>query len=373
MKDISIIIPYHRNKKMLKNSLKTLSESLNTVHNYEIIIVANNLDYSELEVEIDLTLYKLIQFNRNLFYPDAIQKGIEIASGDYLIFADPDIFYCENWLDNMLKTYSKYDNMGCVGAKLINPINNRILDFGIGYQGYHTIHICRGLPYNHELCREDLTVQSVCSALFLTNHLLYDHLRGMDKEMPYAYCDNDFCLRAREAGYPVTVSANSLAYHKGSTDSQNSKYYAFKYLREDSAAAFFYKNREKYYNDYQQHLIRSFSFFNEFLAEKGYIFVNLSTAYDWTDYLKEIKSLGITILDTYEYVIPIRNIDNLDFTNILSPFLATTKTPIIYFSDNFVNCYGNSLWFSMRDIHNDIVIDRDANIIPCLHIANYFL
>ena len=46
MKDISVIIPFHRNKKMLLTSLKTLKESIEEP--LEIIIVANNIDAWEI-------------------------------------------------------------------------------------------------------------------------------------------------------------------------------------------------------------------------------------------------------------------------------------------------------------------------------------
>lgn len=373
MYNISIIIPFHRNKKMLLTSLRTLSDSLGNDFSCEIIVVANNLDKEKINLELNPQIYKTLYFNTNLFYPEAIHQGALIASGDYLVFADPDIFYCDHWLEHMLCTFQSREAIGGVGAKLLNPINNRILDMGIGYQGYHTVHIMRGLPYDHELCSHDMAVQSVCSALFLIKHSVFDALNGMDAEMPYAYCDNDFCLRLREAGYQVMVSVKALAYHKGSTDNQNSKYYAFRYLKEDSAAAFYYKNRERYTDDYRMYLDYTYKFYKNAIREKGYLFVNLSTVTDWRNYMLCLQPIGVKVLDTYEYTIPERNADILDFTNILDPFLVSSKTPLIYFTDTFESCYGNSLWFSMRDISNDVVMDRNANMIPCRYIANYLL
>lgn len=373
MKKISIIIPYHRNKKMLLTSLKTLSESLNDAINLEIIVVANNVNQDEMQLDLDNSKYKVLCFSQNLFYPEAIHKGAQIASGDYLIFADPDIFYTENWLEQMLNCYQTHTNVGCVGAKLINPNDNRILDFGIGYHGYHTIHFFRGLPYDHELCSSDINVQSICSALLLMEHSLFESLKGFDTEMPYAYCDNDLCLRIREKGYEIWGASNALAYHKGTTDSQNSKYYAFKYLREDCTAAFFYKNINRYYNDFYKYFLQSAKYFRLAETKTAYIFINLSTAYDWKSYMQLIQAAGINILDTSEETVPERNIHKLDFFNVIDMYLISSKTPLIYFVDSFTSCYENSLWFSLRDIHNDIIIDRNANCIPCWYIANNLL
>ena len=358
---------------MLMTSLKTLKESLKDFSNIEIIVVANNISQHEIQLDLKQQEYRLLQFEQNLFYPEAIRQGAQIASGDYLVFADPDIFYCENWLIHMLNCYKTHDNVGCIGAKLINPNNNRILDFGIGYQGYHTLHSYRGLPYNHELCQNDINVQSICSALLLMTHPLYDTLNGFDNEMPYAYCDNDLCLRIREKGYSVWGAANSLAYHKGSTDSQNSKYYAFNYLREDCTAAFFYKNRKRYYNDFDLYFRITSKHFNIQNTLEGYIFINLSTAYDWQNYMQIIQESGFSVLDISESVINERNTIKLDFVNVIDMYLIASKTPLIYFVDSFTSCFDNSLWFSLRDVHSDVIIDRNANCIPAWYIANNLL
>lgn len=374
MCDISIIIPYHRNKKMLMMSLTTLNESINDFSNIEIIVVANNINSLEIQLELDPHKYKFLQFNENLFYPKAINAGANIATGEYLVFADPDIFYCEAWLKYMLDCYESHENVGCVGAKLINPDNNRILDFGIGYQGYHTLHSYRGLPYNHELCRNDINVQSICSALLLMKHSLYEKMNGFDFEMPYAYCDNDLCLRIREKGYNVLGAASSIAYHKGGTDPENSKYYAFNYLKEDCAAAFYYKNSKRYNNDFGNYFNISLQYFrSRNNAMGGYIFINLSTAYDWRNYMQIIQDSGLNILDISEGVISQRNIAKIDFTNVIDPYLVASKTPLIYFVDSFQSCSNNSLWFSLRDVHLDIIIDRNANYIPAWYIANTLL
>lgn len=358
---------------MLLTSLRTLQESLSEAFYPEIIIVANNVDQQEIQLDLNPNKYKLLQYNQNLFYPEAIYRGTQMASGEYLIFADPDIFYCENWLEQMIACYQAHSRVGCVGAKLINPNDNRIIDFGIGYHNYHTIHIFRGLPYDHKLCTADVNVQSICSALLLIDHTLFEELNGFDNEMPYAYCDNDLCLRIREKGYEVWGAARALAYHKGSTDSQNSKYYAFNYLREDCTAAFYYKNINRYYNDYEKFFLQSLKHFDIISVKKGYIFVNLSTAYDWKGYMQIVQAAGITVLDISEGIVAERNISKIDFFNVIDMYLIASKTPLIYFVDSFTSCYKNSLWFSLRDVHDDIVIDRNANCIPGWYIANNLL
>ena len=47
----------------------------------------------------------------------------------------------------------------------------------------------------------------------------------------------------------------------------------------------------------------------------------------------------------------------------------TLNTPILFFVDTFCSLFNNSLWFKMRNISHDIVIDRHGNILPLDEIA----
>ena len=273
----------------------------------------------------------------------------------------------------MLLCFNSHNNVGGVGAKLVNPLNNRILDFGIGYHGYHTLHPFRDLPYTHELCNNDICVQGICSALFLIKHSVLEALNYFDSEMPYAYCDNDLCLRLIKKGYTIWGAAQAVAYHKGATDKSNSKYYAFNYLREDCTAAFFSKNHSYYFDDYKKFLNISKDYYFPAKTHKGYVFINLSSMYDWKTYMELIIQAGITILDTSECLIDQRNSSYTDLFNQIDTTLIDSAIPLIYFVDSFSSCYDNSLWFSLRNIESDIIIDSNANCIPCWLIANNML
>lgn len=369
----SIIIPFHKNANMLYVSLKTLYESINIKDNVEIIIVANNSDEKEIELTIFDEKIRLIQIGENLFYPRAINLGVQYSSGNFLFFCDPDIFYIEGWFEAILKVFSVEKKIGCVGAKLINPLNNRIIDFGIGYHDYHRCHVLRGMPYKHDLAQHNLYVNSFCSAILCVKKDLFVKIGGMSEEMPYAFCDNDFTLKAIELGYNNVVVHDALAYHKSYTDLNNSKYYAFSYLREDCVAAFFSRHND-IPNDYQRYLEMSWNWnINKYKINIDYIFINLSTAYNWKTYLEIIKDIGINILDIDSFLVNERNSLSIPLFNYLPNRTIDIHTPFLYFVDNYTSLFENSLWFSLRNIENDLVIDRDANVIPMQLIAKYLI
>jgi GT2 family glycosyltransferase len=370
----SIIIPFHRDKNMLYISLRTLKESISSLNDLEVIIVANNINEQEIDIEISDKRFRIIQISENLFYPKAINLGVKYATGKYLTLCDPDIFYSEGWFDALERPFHTKNRIGCVGAKLLNPFNNRIMDYGIGYLGYNRCHILRGLPYQHEMAQGEIQVSSFCGAILRIEEKIFRQIGGMNEEMPYAFCDNDFTLTAIELGYKNIVVPEAIAYHKSYTDDDNSKSYAFKYLREDSAAAFYFKHKIIPI-DYQKHLNNFWTWHLKKygINKKGFVLFNLSTAYNWKSYVEFISDLGLQIYDTYSFTVKERNISSLILTNLLPNQIIDIHTPIIYFVDNFTCLFDNSLWFSLRDISYDLIIDRDANIIPMLHLAKMVL
>jgi len=50
--------------------------------------------------------------------------------------------------------------------------------------------------------------------------------------------------------------------------------------------------------------------------------------------------------------------------------MINISIPFIYFVDNFVSLLNNKIWFKMRDISRDLVIDQHGNIVNLRDIAN---
>lgn len=370
--NIAIIIPFHKNVEMLRLSIHTLEESIKG-EKPQIIIIANNNNPNELNLsEYEFAQYDIYKIPENLFWPGAINLGARQTDKQYLLFCDPDIFYTENWLDNLLDCYNRHKNVGVVSAKIINPLNNRIMDFGMGYNQFNTIHIGKDLPFNHPTTLDDRKVQAACGAVFLTSHELFKRVNGIDTSMPYIYCDNDYSVKIAELGFDTWVAAHSVVYHKGNTDAHNSKYENFKYLREDSKAAFYAKNRNKIKINisecfsYMHNWIKSIDFHFQY----GYYLYNFCTLLDSAEYIKIFHSMGLSVINEKNITLPQRDIAQINLCDCIPTRMIYSNMPFIYFVDNFMSLYNNNLYFKIRDISNDIVIDRQCNILSLSHIKN---
>ena len=370
--EIAIIIPFHKNKNMLKLSLHTLEDTLGDIRP-QIIIVANNNNSEEISLDdMEFSRYEIFRVAKNLFWPGAINYGAQCTKKKYLLFCDPDLFYVTNWLDNLIESYNSHENIGVLSAKIINPLTNRIMDFGMGYNSYNTIHISKELPFNHPATLADRKVQAACGAVFLTSHELFDKVHGIDPTMPYIYCDNDYSVKISEYGYETWVCANSIVYHKGNTDQNNSKYQNFKYLREDSKAAFYSKNLGKIKIDisYCFSYIHKWIMDNNINMEYGYYLYNFCTLLDTEEYIKLFPSLGLKIINQRNITLPQRDIQQINLCDYIPSKMIYSKMPLLYFVDSFTSLCNNNLFFHLRDVSKDVVIDRQCNILLLSQLEN---
>lgn len=371
IKDIAIIIPFHKNKNMLNLSLKTLIKTFQS-QIPEILVIANNNNANEIDISLDSNMFQLYKIQEDIFWPGAINYGANMTDKKYLIFCDPDVFYRPRWLEELIHCYKNHDSVGAVSAKLINPLNNRIMDFGMGYNYFNTIHISKGLPYNHPFTLSDRKVQAACGAVFLTSHALFETVGGIDTSMPYIYCDNDYSIKIREQGYTTWVAANSLAYHKGNTDTNNSKYQNYSYLREDSKAAFYAKNHIKRTVDLEYWLFTSWECYLKETSRKAtnYCLFDFCTIPDHGNYVKILKNIGLHIIEEKRIVLPMRDADIINLCNYINPQMITSNLAFVYFVDDFTSLFYNKMWFSIRDISKDLIIDRHCNILNISEISN---
>lgn len=361
--NISIIIPFHKNKNMIELSIETL---MKTIKKIPIHIIANNQNEAEIDIRLPYDNIFVHKINKNLFWPGAINYGAKIVDTEYLLFCDPDIFYWDGWIEALIKCYIKHDNVGVISSKIINPLTNRIMDFGMAYLQYNVIHISKGLMYNHPYVNADREVQSACGAIFLTSKEHFELVNGIDEEMPYIYCDNDYSIKLKQFNLKTWVAADSIVYHIGNTSQNNSKYYSFKYLREDSKAAFYFKNGTKREIDFEKWLNKSIYWYlsNNNKFDEKYIFVNLSSFIESQEYLNIlVYQNNVKIYDIYKYPPKERNVNHIMLNDVIDNCLIDIPIPLIYFVDNFTSLFNNMIWSKLRNTSRDIIIDIHANII----------
>ncbi|MFD0710689.1 glycosyltransferase family 2 protein [Paenibacillus sp. GCM10027626] len=208
MKKTSIIIPTYNGKDLLKDCLYSIKRHTNEPH--EIIVVDNG----STDGTVDLCRQEGVTFISlagNSGFPAACNMGLKIASGDSLLLLNNDVIVSRNWLKNMLKCLYSRAEIGIVG-----PLTN----YASGQQQID-------MPYtNLEEMAEQLNksdakkwrqANRVVGLCFLFKREVMERIGLLDERFsPGHFEDDDYCYRARNAGYTLRIAGDVFVFHHGS-------------------------------------------------------------------------------------------------------------------------------------------------------------
>ena len=104
---ISIIIPFNKGKRYLKDCLDSLSEQ--NLDDEEVILIINgNEDISDLIENYKLNIIKK-EFNNEITVGKARNEGLKIATGKYIYFIDSDDYIYSNGLSKLINIAKETD------------------------------------------------------------------------------------------------------------------------------------------------------------------------------------------------------------------------------------------------------------------------
>jgi GT2 family glycosyltransferase len=114
---ISIVIPTYLNAKGLQDCLASIRKF--TTGDYEVIVVANG---APEETRPFATLW----YDKPLGFAKAVNAGLCVAKGDYVLILNDDCVFLSQWVDTMLAPFSD-PKMGIVGVKEHTEVGIRFL------------------------------------------------------------------------------------------------------------------------------------------------------------------------------------------------------------------------------------------------------
>ncbi len=117
---ISVIIPLYNGAKYIQQALESVFQQ--TYNNYEIIIIDDgSTDESKQVLESYLDKVKYI-YQNNQGVAAARNKGLEVATGEYIAFLDQDDYFLPEKLESQVAKLEKRKNLGLVisGWQIVN-------------------------------------------------------------------------------------------------------------------------------------------------------------------------------------------------------------------------------------------------------------
>lgn len=223
---VTLIVPTRDAVTLLRKCLRGVLEKT-AYPRYELVLVDNrSTDPEALAYLNELARHpavRVLRYDRPFNYSAINNWAVQQARGEVLCLLNNDIeVLSPDWLEEMVG-HLLQPAVGVVGAKLFYPfhrVQHGGITFGPGGCADHLhTHLFHEEPgyCNRAVVAQELS--AVTGACLLTWKRAYEGLGGLnEKELPVAFNDVDYCLRAQEAGYRVIFTPHArLLHHESAT------------------------------------------------------------------------------------------------------------------------------------------------------------
>jgi GT2 family glycosyltransferase len=202
---VSILIASLDNIKYLRECIKTVKK--NTKVQAEFIVLDLGDDGTDLWCEKERI--KVYRQNMPFYFSQSANFLASKATGDYLLFLNPDTLPLPNFLEYMLEEAKQAD---IVGARLMYPngtvqVTTIVWDEMVEHPGDPNA-LSRMNP--ELLVSKDCL--AVCGGCMLVKKSVFDKIK-FDEKFKNGYEDVDFCLQAGKKGYKVRYCGKAEITH----------------------------------------------------------------------------------------------------------------------------------------------------------------
>ena len=228
MVEISIIIPVHNQLQYTKMCLERIWQ--HTRKNYEIIIV-NNDSRDATSTYLNRIPYVITIHNQeNLGFARAINQGLGIAQGKYLIVLNNDCLVSEGWEQRLLQV-AQIKGIGIVGVMSNFVSSPQLLKLNINNLDELS---CIAKEISEEYHNIVIPTMRIVGLCMLIKRELIDEIGGFDPRFGLGcFEDDDFCVRSVLSGYKNVIAKDVFIYHFGSITFRGKNDLKRKLLREN--------------------------------------------------------------------------------------------------------------------------------------------
>lgn len=214
----SLVIPVYNNLTFTEKCLDSIYRS-SIQAPFEIIVVNNgSVDGTGAWIESykeERGNLKVIHMPENVGFGKAINIGVQHSKGKYVVFLNNDTLVTKNWLDNIIAAFEKDSSIG-----IASPVTNYV------GEGKQIDRRARKISVE-EIDEYALEIQGRNDIEYEPNRLVFfcvvlkrsviDLIGNIDTNYDIGnFEDDDYCVRARLAGFNLAIIKNSFVYHYGS-------------------------------------------------------------------------------------------------------------------------------------------------------------
>jgi len=250
MVDLSIIIVSWNTKEFLLSCVRSVFESGQGISREVIVVDNGSQDGSGHEVKKIFPLISLVENERNLGFAKAVNQGLQMASGRYILLLNPDTQMKDGAIERFVSFMDFHPDTGVAGAQLLNSDGskqNSIANFPSLATELFNKSLLRRLfpkwfPGKERNYSEPVEVNSVIGACMMVRREALDQVGLLDEDYFLFLEETDWCYRMKKAGWKIYHVPQTEVFHfQGKSAETDKKRARVEYFR--SRYHFFKKNR----------------------------------------------------------------------------------------------------------------------------------
>lgn len=212
-----IIFLTHNHSDMSLECLNALKK--NTHHPFRLIWIDNGSEmthYRKIREKVEEFNHISHRFDTNRFYARAVNQGIIMSNARHIVTLSNDVLVTDGWLGKLLAIMERDPKVG-----LLSPLTDKIgspvckVDFAVQKWNLRIYgDYCEQINRLPE--RYGITSSSISMFCSVIRNELVEKIGLLDERFFILGNDDDYCDRARLAGFKTAICLNCFVYHKHS-------------------------------------------------------------------------------------------------------------------------------------------------------------
>jgi GT2 family glycosyltransferase/SAM-dependent methyltransferase len=224
---VSVVLVTYNCSSLVRRCIARISEHTTGVA-WELLAVDNDSRDGTADMIVrEFPQVKLLRNGDNVGFARACNQAFSHAAGEYILWLNTDCFLINNALAEMAACLDAHPDVGIVGARLFNEDGSYQSScrkfLSLPTEFFLTLPLFNKLPiqsiHPHILHARTATgpipVPFVSGACLMFRRAVHDQIGGLDERF-FMYCEEeDFCRRARVAGWRTMYVPSAQAVHLG--------------------------------------------------------------------------------------------------------------------------------------------------------------
>ena len=212
-----VVLCYNGLEETTRPCLKSLIKNT-PADSYELIVVDNaSADGTAAHLKTFAAQHSHVRLqlnDTNKGYAVGNNDGIKLAQGQYIVLLNNDTLVPNGWLDRLLRLFNDQPSVGLVGPVTNSAGNEQRIELaGLNENNYAEI----AGAYIERQKNVWFTTEKLGFFCVAMRRTLPEKIGLLDEKFGIGmFEDDDYCIRAKQAGFTLAVVEDCFVYHKGS-------------------------------------------------------------------------------------------------------------------------------------------------------------